>query len=295
MAVDARGRCAGTIGGGLLEHEACGTARAHLLEKKSGTTHFDLSTAGDGMICGGDAQVLHTYLPPTEDTLRVIGLAVASLETHTPGKLILPLTGGAGFMNAQGEVTGLPGPLPEGIAAVSGLAATEDAPFFVLPLGDAGVVHIIGGGHLAEALAYLLPWLGFAYDVTDDRAQYADPQRFPDAENVRRLPYTELADIDVSPQDCIVIVTDGHKGDYEAEKWALRTPAAYIGVVGSSRKTAYVNDLLKKHGFTEADLARVAAPIGIPIGSDTPAEIAVSIAAQLVQHRSQQRSRQKLQ
>ena len=290
MAVDAQGRCTGTIGGGLLEHEACGAARAHLLEKRSGTSRFDLSAGGDGMVCGGDAQVLYTYLPPTEDTLRTIGLAVASMETATPGKLVLPLAGGAGFVNAHGEVIGLTGPLPDGIAAANGLACNG---FFVLPLGETGTVHIIGGGHLAQALAYLLPWLGFSYDVADDRAQYADPQRFPDAKKVRLLSYTDLGGIDVGPEDCIVIVTDGHKGDYEAEKWALRTPAAYIGVVGSSRKTAYVNGLLTQDGFTEADLARVAAPIGIPIGSDTPAEIAVSIAAQLVQHRSQERNGRK--
>ena len=73
------------------------------------------------------------------------------------------------------------------------------------------------------------------------------------------------------------------------EKFALRTPAYYIGVVGSKKKIAAVNAKLREAGFTEEDLARVVNPIGLPIQSETPAEIAVSIAAQLIERRANYR------
>ena len=73
------------------------------------------------------------------------------------------------------------------------------------------------------------------------------------------------------------------------ERFGLKTPAGYIGVVGSRKKTKFVTDKLLAEGFTEEQLARVTAPIGIEIGSETPAEIAISIAAQLIEVRSNKR------
>lgn len=83
-----------------------------------------------------------------------------------------------------------------------------------------------------------------------------------------------------------MIVTRGHRCDADAEAFALRTGASYIGVVGSRRKTKYVREKLEAQGFTGEQLDSVYAPIGIEIGSETPAEIAISIAAQLIQIRS---------
>ena len=72
----------------------------------------------------------------------------------------------------------------------------------------------------------------------------------------------------------------------EIQKFALRTPAHYIGVVGSKGKIAAVNAKLREDGFSEEDLARIVTPIGLKIHSDTPAEIAISIAAQLIERRA---------
>lgn len=291
MAVGQQGRLAGTIGGGALELEATAQALAHLLEKKSATARFDLSiAAGDlGMVCGGDVQLLYSYLPPREDVLRAVALVEACLQTHSAGRLVLPLAGGIGFIDAEGRLTGTAGLPADGYPPETGMFESGGRTYFVQSLIPPGNVILIGAGHLAQALAHLLPWLGFPYDVVDDRPEYADPKLFPGADSIQTLPYTELDQLTVRPEDYIVILTDGHRGDYEAEKWALGTPAAYIGVVGSAKKTAYVRGLLEKDGFTAADLDRVAAPIGLPIGSDTPPEIAVSIAAQIIERRADAR------
>lgn len=295
MAVGAQGRLAGTIGGGALELEATGQARAHLLEKKNGLASFDLGSAdGDpGMVCGGVVKVLYTYLPPEEETLHVLSLIDACLQTQSAGRLILPFAAGIGFMDADGKMFGLPGVPPGRFADEAGTVRVGTEQYFVEPLAPAVSVILIGAGHVAQALSRLLPWLDFPYQVADDRPEYADKALFPGASSVHLLPYTEegLQQLQAGPNDYIVILTDGHRGDHAAEKWALSTPAAYIGVIGSVRKTAYVRGLLEQDGYTDADLDRVAAPIGLPIGSDTPAEIAVSIAAQLIEKRSQGRKK----
>ena len=89
--------------------------------------------------------------------------------------------------------------------------------------------------------------------------------------------------------DYLVIMTRGHRWDLYAEAFGLHTEAAYIGVVGSRKKTAFVNGQLRDMGFSEEDIGRIITPIGVEIGSETPEEIAVSIVAQLIEVRSKKR------
>ena len=83
-----------------------------------------------------------------------------------------------------------------------------------------------------------------------------------------------------------MIATRGHLADTDCIRFALRTQAKYIGVVGSRKKVKFVRETMLAEGFEEDDLNRLTTPIGLPIGSETPAEIAVSIAAQLIQVRA---------
>ena len=111
---------------------------------------------------------------------------------------------------------------------------------------------------------------------------------FPGVQETKTVDFTALSQIlEVKPEDYLVVVTRGHRCDADVERFALRTPASYIGVVGSKRKTRYVREKLASEGFTEEELDRVYAPIGIEIGSETPAEIAISVAAQLIQIRAE--------
>ena len=93
----------------------------------------------------------------------------------------------------------------------------------------------------------------------------------------------------IKSSDCICIMTRGHQNDLACQAFALQTPAGYIGVIGSKRKVAYVNEQLRAMGFDEAQIARIVTPIGLEIGAVTPAEIAVSIAAQMIAHRASSR------
>lgn len=84
-------------------------------------------------------------------------------------------------------------------------------------------------------------------------------------------------------------MTRGHKDDYIIQRQVLKTPARYIGVIGSRRKTAGVMEKLRNDGYNDEDLARITAPIGIPLDAETPAEIAISIAGQLINERAKDR------
>ena len=83
----------------------------------------------------------------------------------------------------------------------------------------------------------------------------------------------------------IVIVTHGHQFDAVAAAQALRTPAGYIGMIGSRRKRQHIDTLLREQGFDAVALARIHSPVGLPIGAETPEEIAVSIMAECIAHR----------
>ena len=151
-----------------------------------------------------------------------------------------------------------------------------------------GKVYIFGGGHLAQELVPVLSHLGFWCMVMDDREEYTAPNLFPGVQETKTVDFTLLSDIlEVKKEDYLVVVTRGHSCDADVERFALRTPASYIGVVGSKRKTQYVREKLLAEGFTNEELDRVHAPIGIDIASETPAEIAISIAAQLIQIRAE--------
>ena len=153
-----------------------------------------------------------------------------------------------------------------------------------------GKVYIFGGGHLAQELVPVLSHLGFRCIVSDDREEFTKPELFPGAEEIRLIDFGKLEEtFTIHPEDYIVVVTRGHLCDTDAERFGLKTPAGYIGVVGSRKKTKFVTDKLLAEGFTEEQLARVTAPIGIEIGSETPAEIAISIAAQLIEVRSKKK------
>jgi xanthine dehydrogenase accessory factor len=159
------------------------------------------------------------------------------------------------------------------------------------PVFPAETVFLFGAGHVAQPTARLAAFVGFRVRVVDDRAEFANAERFPEAEEVR-----VAADFDsalkgfaIDRRAFIVIVTRGHLHDQTVLMQALRTEAAYIGMIGSRRKRDHIFNALLKQGFTEADLKRVHSPIGLDIDAETPEEIALSIVAELVQARAQGR------
>lgn len=138
---------------------------------------------------------------------------------------------------------------------------------------------VVGGGHVARALAPLLPRLGFAVTVADAREGWT----FDAAEGVRVVA-AEHDDLDaeIDPRGVCLVMTHDHQLDQRAIEWALRHGFAYVGGVGSRAKAERTKKRLEAKGFSEADRARVRMPIGVDIGARLPDEIAIAICAELV-------------
>jgi len=146
---------------------------------------------------------------------------------------------------------------------------------------------VVGAGHVAQPLAHLGKLMGFAVTVIDDRPEYANAARFPDADQVLCGPFLEcLRSLDLGPRHYVVLVTRGHQQDTECLRAVVERPVAYIGMIGSRNRVQTVFRLLESdHGIDPGRLAAVYAPIGLDIGAQSPAEIAVSVAAELLKVR----------
>ena len=150
-----------------------------------------------------------------------------------------------------------------------------------------GRVYIFGGGHVAQALVPALSAVGFRCVILEDREDFCLPELFPGVEETMLVDNNHIEDyLTITPDDYICIMTRGHKDDMICEAYAMKTPACYIGVIGSKKKVASVNAKLMAMGFSEENLSRITTPIGLDIMAETPAEIAVSITAQLIHERA---------
>ena len=142
---------------------------------------------------------------------------------------------------------------------------------------------LIGAGHVAIPLAELAPSLGFRTVVFDDRAEYANRDRFPQAEEIVVEEFEAgLRALDITPSTWIVIASRSHESDAAALRAVIESPAAYIGMLGSRRKVSLIFKALREAGVGEEQLARVYAPVGLDLGADTPEEIALSIMAEML-------------
>jgi len=142
---------------------------------------------------------------------------------------------------------------------------------------------LIGAGHVAIPLAELAPLLGFRTVVFDDRAEYANRERFPQVEEIVVEEFGAVSSVlDITPSTWIVIASRSHESDAAALRAVIESPAAYIGMLGSRRKVSLIFKTLQEAGVKEEQLARVRAPVGLDLGAETPEEIALSIMAEML-------------
>lgn len=154
---------------------------------------------------------------------------------------------------------------------------------FLEPVLPEPEILILGGGHVGQQVAAAARIAGYRITVIDDRPDFANPVLFPGAERVICDSFsTALQRVKITTMTFIVIVTRGHRYDYDCLKSVIRSPAAYIGMIGSRRRIKGVKELLKGEGISSSDLDRIHAPIGLDIGAETPAEIAISIMAEII-------------
>lgn len=293
MLVGREGRILGTIGGGAVEGRAEAMARQLLAEQRSCTHLFQLhtdATENIGMVCGGDVKVLFQYIPGISAAWESLGKKLLEMTAaRQPGWLALSTEGGSPALVSP-DGTAILGQSVPGQVTGEGWKPIRCQEFFCLPLPVGERVILFGGGHCGQALAPLLQTVGFRVTVFDERAEYACRENFPTAERIIVGDYTRIGDyLRFTPDDYIVVMTNGHSYDLEVQDQVLRGEFAYVGVIGSRRKTASVNQQLRERGVSEDAISLVHTPIGTPIKAVTPEEIAVSITGELIYTRALRR------
>jgi xanthine dehydrogenase accessory factor len=304
MVVAADAQIHGTIGGGLLEARVIARAGQLLGGVDAQCEKFDLGqaeVAGMDMICGGGVDILYDPLSPTPDQAALFGRWRRMAAEGGEGVFVTVLRRQGSQItradhaliesdgHAHGELpltaTALVDLLSRGQAART-MATLELEDYLILlePIRKPMRAYVVGAGHVAQPTAHLAALVGFEVVVLDDRDTFANHPRFPDAHAVG-----VLADFQrtfegwpVDRDTFIVIVTRGHLHDKVVLAEALKTDAAYIGMIGSRRKRDHIYQCLRRQGFNASALDRVHSPIGLDIGAETPAEIAVSIVAEMI-------------
>jgi xanthine dehydrogenase accessory factor len=307
MVVTRDGAVIGTVGGGALEAKVQKVAAEVLKNRKAEVIFFNLSAgdaSGMGMICGGDARVLVDYVDSGDPfCLTLYRELAAALERGDRAWLVTLLPseeevrlGRTFLVRGDGTAVGIPGDVAEGfddlLAEVGGCGTftyLERYRAVIDPTVNRWTALIFGGGHVGKSLVPVLSSVEFRTVIFDDRQEFVNRERFGLADQIVHLDSFEDAfkGVTVDERSCIVILTRGHLHDRTVLRQALRTKAAYIGMIGSRTKRELTYKALLDEGFTKADLERVHSPIGLSIKAETPAEIAVSIAAELIRIRAE--------
>ena len=154
---------------------------------------------------------------------------------------------------------------------------------FVEPILPPALIVVIGAGHVGKAVVHLAKWLGFRVAVSDDRAEFCNPETIPNADAYYPVPMAELANqLKVTRQTYLVITSRGSAIDAAGLPNLLDSDAPYIGVIGSKRRWLTTVKALKEKGVADEKIARVHSPMGLELNAETPEEIAVSIMAEIM-------------
>jgi xanthine dehydrogenase accessory factor len=313
----------GTIGGGCGEAEVFRKARVLLEDRVEGclvavdlTGDFDQEEIG---ACGGIMDVFISLWSPELDLAHARKLAEAATGSR-PAALITVVDPGQDGIRIGARMVIEPSECdpaalrPVGLAPIALAQLAERAAdlhpglfevvqggrlrftkriepagvarIFVDPVSGAQRLIIAGAGHIAQPLAALGSMLGFHVTVIDDRAAFANRQRFPAANEIIVARFGDAINSLALDRHCYLIsVTRGHSYDEEVVQAALRQPCGFVGMIGSRRRVRGVLERLVEAGVPSERAEQVHAPLGLDIGAETPEEIAVAIISEIVRER----------
>jgi xanthine dehydrogenase accessory factor len=308
MVVGADGQSYGTIGGSLLEATAIKESQIALSITQSRTITFELSgkdATAAGMICGGKAEVLLDFIPATKDNLEFFWSWKDTIKQGQEFYLLTHYKGSGNALEVLSHTilfsngllignTSLNNQDVEKIQAEllnildTAVISLENTRLMIDPIRKVKTLYCFGAGHVAVPTSHIAALVGFRVVVVDDRAEFADAERFPDASQTLVIKdfSRALEGLEIDADSFIVIVTRGHQYDRAVLEQSLKTNAGYIGMISSRRKRDAIYEYLMNQGVEKEQLERVHSPIGINIAAETPAEIAVSIVAELIKERN---------
>jgi xanthine dehydrogenase accessory factor len=282
LAIAGDGEMLGSVSGGCVEGAVITEALEALQDRKSRILTFGVSdeTAfAAGLACGG--------------TIRVLVEPVGAGAEALPEAMLAAITEARAAAHALAVVTRPEGwtrqlVAPGADAAVdarlkSDRAGMEEDGRFIAVHNPPLRLIVVGAVHIAQPLLAIARTCGYAPTLIDPRAAFGSDARFPGETILDDWPDEALETLSPDTRTAIVTLTHDPKLDDPAIRIALRSPAFYLGCLGSTRTHAKRVERLTAEGFTPEDIARIHAPVGLDIGAKTPAEIAVSVMAQITE------------
>jgi xanthine dehydrogenase accessory factor len=282
LAISGEGKMLGSVSGGCVEGAVITEALEALQDRKSRVLTFGVSdeTAfAAGLACGG--------------TIRVLVEPVGEGAEALPEALLADLVAARAASRALAVVT-TPATWDRHLVAPGQDPATdarfrsdrsgmeEDGRFIAIHNPPLRLI-VIGAVHIAQPLLAIARTCGYAPTLIDPRAAFGSADRFPGETILDDWPDEALAALKPDARTAIVTLTHDPKLDDPAIRFALTSPAFYLGCLGSTRTHAKRVERLTEAGFTPDQIAKIHAPVGLDIGAKTPAEIAVSVMAQITQ------------
>ena len=305
------GTGAGTLGGGCVEGDIWFAAKQ--LMQQGGEAEYreyelnEELAAEDGLVCGGTMYFLIDPVYTPEDYLpyaREIDFAykgegaVALATVVKSGSDGKSRIGDKLFIRENGKTEGTLGNLEIDKGAIDKakilmihgrneyVMTASGAEYFIEAYTTPPQLVICGGGHVSRALASLAKPLEFRLFITDDREEFANEDRFPEADIiVSEKPEDALPNLPINPNTFIVVATRGHRYDNTALLAAAKTPARYVGLMGSKRKTILIYEDLMRSDLSLDRIREIRSPIGLDIKARTPEEIAISIMSEMLMFR----------
>lgn len=301
----------GTLGGGCVEGDIWFAAK-QLMQRGGAAEYkeYELNeelAAEDGLVCGGTMYFLidpvyspGDYLPYAEEISGAYqgegSVALATvIKSGDDGTSVI---GDKLFIRENGETEGSLGSEDLDVAAIDKafelmvhgrneyVTTVTGAEYFIEAYTTPPQLVICGGGHVSRALASLAKPLEFRLFITDDREEFANQTRFPEADIVvNEKPEEALPTLPINPNTFIVVATRGHRYDNTALLAAAKTPAKYVGLMGSKRKTILIYEDLMRGELTLERIREIRSPIGLDIRARTPEEIAISIMSEILMFR----------
>ncbi|MCI0686044.1 MAG: XdhC family protein [Sporichthyaceae bacterium] len=308
MVVAPDGSVAGSVSGGCVEGAVYELAQDVMARREPELVRYGVSdddAIAVGLTCGGIIDVL--VEPIDTGLFPELGKVIEAIEEHRPVAVATVVRGLAparlmvwpdrtdGSLGSAGLDSAVTddarGMLEHGATGLRrygrrGQRRRDEVEVFVHSFAPAPRMLIFGAIDYASAMARMGRLLGYRVTLCDARAVFTTPARFPDVDEVVvDWPHRYLAGTEVDARTVICVLTHDPKFDVPLLEVALRTPAGYIGAMGSRRTHSDRLARLREAGLTDAELSRLASPIGLDIGARTPEETAVSIAAEIVANR----------
>ncbi|MEY4305757.1 MAG: hypothetical protein RIT52_1932 [Pseudomonadota bacterium] len=277
LAISGDGQIMGSVSGGCVEGAVVTEALEAMQDGQPRLLTFGVSdeTAfAVGLACGGTIRVLVEPVGSALPETMLADLVAARAAKHPVVYAVHPETGvRALYRPGQDQAADL--------RLRSDKAGIEEDGRFIAPHNPPLRLIVVGAVHIAQPLVTIARACGYAPTLIDPRDTFGAADRFPGETVLDDWPDEALAALVPDARTAIVTLTHDPKLDDPAIRLAIRSPAFYLGCLGSKKTHAKRAERLQAAGFSAEEISRIHAPVGLDIGAKTPAEIAVSIMGQI--------------